>query len=84
VGLVASHHQDFDSVGIDACVGNFVPNAVIVVHDETLASRDAIAPVSNCIETTALVGRTDKVLARRSSQRRALATTDGLYVGRRN
>ena len=65
MGLVASHHQGIDSVCIDACVGNFVPNAVIVVHDETLASRDAIAPVSNCVEPTALVGRAYTVLARR-------------------
>jgi hypothetical protein len=27
-----------------------VPNAVTVVQDEILASRDAIAPVSNCVE----------------------------------
>jgi len=64
MGLVASRHQGIDSVCIDACVGNFVPNAVIVVHDETLASRDAIAPLSKCVEPAALVGRADTVLAR--------------------
>jgi len=30
MGLVASRHQGIDYVCIDACVGNFVPNAVIV------------------------------------------------------
>jgi len=64
MGLVASRHQGIDSACIDACVGNFVPNAVIVVHDETLASRDAIAPVSKCVEPAALVGGADTVLAR--------------------
>jgi len=49
MGLAAIHHQGIDSVCIDACVGNFVPNAVIVVQDETLASRHAIAPVSNAL-----------------------------------
>ena len=41
-----------------------MPNAVIVVQDETLASRDAIAPVAQCVEPAALVGRADTVLAR--------------------
>jgi len=49
MGLVASRHQGIDSVCIDACVGNFVPNAVIVVQDETLASRDAIALFRNAL-----------------------------------
>ena len=30
MGQVARHHQGIDSDCIDACVGNFVPNAVIV------------------------------------------------------
>jgi hypothetical protein len=41
-----------------------VPNVVIVVQDETVASRDAIAPISKCVERAALVGGADTVLAR--------------------